>query len=654
MKRNNYWCDLFSVAISVGVLVIFGALLFFTDRRLSFVMLICALVVLSASLVRFFIFRFGYKKFIVNLSDRYDYTKENVLSTFPLPSVVCRGDGTIVWCNSKFYSMISGPDITPDSKIFPYVSDVSVDDLLSEDTTCVLVNERYYDVFTAEYEYKFEKYCVLYYSDVTGLKNTEKEFFRTRPYMLIASVDSVDDNDTDFRDSETSEIRSAIDSIISDWCDKYDCSMKKIDDERCIILARSCDLDKMKADKFSVLDKVREYEYKGRKINSTVSIGISGGLTFSECDSGARKALEMALGRGGDQVALKTKDGFDFFGGISQSNERKNKVRERVVASAVNELVKNCDRIFVMGHKCSDFDVLGAAAGICCIGRSKKIPSTILVDKTTSLAGPLINLLEGVCDFGTASSVSEEITKKSVLFIVDTHISGITEYPEIIKRFSSVIVLDHHRRQVDESYSPTLFHIDTSASSASEIVTEILQYIIPEPQVDKESAEALLSGIMLDTKDFVLRVGVHTFEAAAFLKDKDADPVKVKKLFANSLEVNKLRNEVILSAEEYKRCAVSFASCQSDSIRIIASQAADELLNTDNIDASFVLYINGKDVNISARSMGRINVQLVMEYLGGGGHRTMAACQLKDTDKESALKKLYDAIDRYDEEIRKD
>lgn len=654
LKIKGFWYDGVVVCLSVALSVAFIGIAVFIDRRLAIALGAAVATVIVVALVRFETSRRRYRKFIINLSGRFDYTKEKVLESFPFPAAVCRGDGTIVWCNSRFFSDISGSTVSAAASIDTYTNSIGIESLMNEENTVVSVNDRFFSVSTGSYEYNGETYCILYYLDITMLKKTENEFFMSRPYLLLTQVDTVDDARADYRDSERAEIKSSVESAIADWAEKYSCVMKSLDDDRCMIVARQCDLNRMIEDKFSILETIRDFEFRGKRIGASVAIGVSGGDTYDKCDIGARKALEMALGRGGDQVALKLKDSYKFFGGVSQSGERKNKVRVRVIASALGELIKTSDSVIVMGHKYTDLDAIGSAVGVCCACTALGVASYVVTDTSKTLASKLTDTIEGSGMLINEAQALEKLTKKSLLVVVDTHIESFVEFKSVYDKACTVVVIDHHRRSVGQIENAVIFHHDPSASSACEMVAELLEYFEPAPTVTKQVAQALLAGIMLDTKNFVLRSGVRTFEAAAFLRERGADTVKVKRLFANSMEDNRLRNTVVSSASEYRSCAVAFANFVSKDIRIITSQAADELLNVNDILASFVMFADNGSINISARSLGEVNVQLIMEALGGGGHRTMAACQLAGVTVEQAKAELKNAIDGYFQSLGKD
>lgn len=356
----------------------------------------------------------------------------------------------------------------------------------------------------------------------------------------------------------------------------------------------------------------------------------------------------MALGRGGDQVALRNENNeYEFFGGVSKGVEKRTKVRTRMVASAIAETISSSENVLVMGHRFADLDALGSAVGVAMIAKALNKDVKIVMSKETTLALPLLKYLSdnGMGDLVTEPSESAKyVGEKTLLVIVDTHRKSFSEYPELFDLVGSVIVIDHHRKTVDHINKAVIFYHEPYASSASEMVTELIEYMNFEIDVPKICAEALLSGITLDTKNFVMKAGVRTFEAAAYLRSLGADTVAVKQLFSNSMKTQKDKSEVVKNAAMYKSCAVGAVDFESDNIRIVASQAADELLNTDGVKASFVLFKTGDTINISARSYGEINVQLVMEALGGGGHQTMAAAQLQNETFENALNLLKASI----------
>ncbi|MBQ2694138.1 MAG: DHH family phosphoesterase [Clostridia bacterium] len=650
MKFKGFWYDSLMICLTAGIAAVFIAMTAFVEPRLAVAEGIAFLIVCVIAVYRALSAKNRYKRFIIKTSKKLDFTDQKVLSTFPFPVAVCDEKGYITWCSNRFLNEISLGDITQTDNIVKFTNGIKLDVIAQSGETSVLLNDRYYTVYPIKYISGGKNYCAVYYFDNTTLKKTELEYINSRPYAVLIELDNLDESRSELRDSERTEIKSQIEAMLDDWTEKYDSVIKKIGDDRYLSVTERKNINLMIEDRFSVLEAVRNFEYKGKKIGATLSIGVAAGDNIKKSERNSRKSLEMALGRGGDQVAIKTKDGYDYIGGVSKSAEKRNKVKSRVIGSALAELIKSASNVIVMGHAYTDLDAIGAAVGVACAAQSFDIPVCIATDKKKTLASSLIDKLEkeGMGSLIVGQETANELLgKKTLLVLVDTHIEGFAEFPKLYEKAETRVIIDHHRRAVTDIENAVIFHHDPGASSACEMVTELLQYINPDISITKTVAEALLAGIMLDTKDFVVGAGVRTFEAAAFLKDKNADTVSVKKLFATSMEVNKLRTKVISAAESFMGCAVSAADFQSPDIRIISAQAADELLKVSGIKASFVMFENGGAINISARSLGEVNVQLIMEALGGGGHQNMAACQLKGCTMITAKEKLNGAIKEF-------
>ena len=654
MKLKGFWYDKLLVCLFAAfAAAVIGVTAYFKPW-IALAELGVALVIFSVAAYRVVSAGIRYKKYMQSISQKLDFTNPDVISSYPFPVAVCDLQGYITCCNNRFINEISQDELTQSTSVFDFINEESFEDFDSSFSVSAEVNDKYYSVFSNSFEYGGEICRILFWLDNTELRKTEISYKKSRPYALLIEIDNLDDSRSEFRDSERAEIKSRIDSEIDSWAQSHNSAVRKIGDDRYFIFTEKENFDAMAKEKFPIFDTVRQFAYKEKNIGVTLSIGASGGTSLMDCENNARKALGMALGRGGDQIAIKNKDGYEFFGGVSKSAEKRTKVKSRVVASAFAELIKTSSNVIVMGHNFSDLDAIGSAIGVACAVNTLGIPVNIATDKKKTLALSLVEKAEAegmkglFVDYNTAS---ELMGKKTLTVIVDTHIDSFVEFPELLKSAEKRVVIDHHRRSVSEMNNVVLFHHDPGASSASEMVAELLQYIGDGSGVTQFVSEALFAGIMLDTKNFVIRAGVRTFEAAAFLKDKGADTVSVKKLFSNSIEDNRLRNEVIANAQTICSCAVSVAEIDSPDIRIIAAQAADELLNVTDIKASFVLYVSNGAVNVSARSFGEINVQLIMESLGGGGHQTMAACQLKDCTvseaKETLVKAIGDFYEKY-------
>lgn len=650
MKFRGFWYDSLIICLIAGISAAFIAMTVFLEPRLAIAECIAFLIVCVIVIYRAVTAKNRYKKFLIKTSKKLDFTDNKVLSSFPFPVAVCDGKGYIKWCSGLFLNEISCGEISQTDKIEKYTNGITLDSIIHSQETCVSVDGRYYSVYTVTYQSEGEELCGLYFLDNTRLKKTEIRYLETLPYAVMIEMDNLDDSRSDFRDSEKTEIRSQVEAALDNWSEAYDSFIKKIGDDRYLIITERKNVDRMTEDRFSVLETVRGYEYKGKKTGVTLSIGVASGESVRACEKKSRKALEMALGRGGDQVAIRTQDGYDYIGGVSKSAEKRNKVKTRIVGSTLAELIKSSSNVILMGHSYTDLDAIGAAVGLASAVQSFDIPVFIATDRKKTLAATLLEKLDsenmGDIIIGQEHAL-ELLNKKTLLIVVDTHIESFVEFPKLYDKAETRVIIDHHRRAVTDIDSALIFHHDPGASSTCEMVTELLQYINPEMNISQTVAEALLAGIMLDTKDFVIGTGVRTFEAAAFLKDRNADTVKVKRLFANTMEINKLRTRVISSAESFMKCAIARAEFNSKDIRVICAQAADELLKVNNIKASFVMFENAGAVNISARSFGDVNVQLVMEFLGGGGHQTMAACQLKGYDMDKAEAALKNAIKEF-------
>ncbi|MBQ8765491.1 MAG: DHH family phosphoesterase [Clostridia bacterium] len=572
------------------------------------------------------------------------------LKHFPLPVVLFDSTDCIVWYNTKFSDVLFS-DFTYDGvDVKQFTSGQGADIVRERKTIECECNGKKFTAFSGKVQYKNETVYCLYFIEDTELKNYKDSYLSSRPVLMFINLDSVEDVCADFKESQQSEVLGDVEAIVENWFSKYNCIFRKMPNSRFLVFAESSMLEQMKKDKFSVLSQVRSYTYKDRTLGITLSVGIGLGENLSQCETIARKSLDMAMGRGGDQVVVKTADGdFEFFGGVSKGIEKRNKVRSRMIASAIKETIKASDNVLIMGHRFADLDSLGSSVGMAMICEALNKDAKIVMSSKTTLAMPLAKYMiaNNMDDLLIEpEDVDEYLSPRTLLIIVDTHRKSFLEYPELFDLVEKVVVIDHHRKTVDHINKAVIFYHEPNASSASEMVTELIQYINIDVSVPTVCAEALMSGITLDTKNFVMKTGVRTFEAAAYLRSLGADTVAVKQLFSNSMKTQKAKSEVVKNAAMYNDSAIGVVDFESDDVRIVASQAADELLNIDGVHGSFVVYKTGNIINISARSYGEINVQLVMEELGGGGHLTMAAAQLENETFDNTLALLKQAIDK--------
>lgn len=562
-----------------------------------------------------------------------------------IPIMVVSG-GRILWCNSPFKVSVSGGKNLV-GVLQDEIFDSATLETLTELKSCELVyNNKIFLVHSATQD----QGTVYYFIDQTNLKKTATEYKLSRPVVAIVAVDSLDEVTHNMRDSERIKITSKIQNIIEHWFADAKGIITTLSNDRFLLVFDEKNLKIFEEAKFKILEDVRNHNF-GDKINVTLSIGIGYKAGSARgCEDLAVQALDMALGRGGDQVVIKPKGAdYRFYGGVNAATEKRARVRTRIIASALSELVSGSENVIIMGHKYSDLDCLGAAYALYGIINTLDRPVAIALNKNETLAKPLLEHIEEndpECRILNDEQAQSMVTKKTLVIIVDTHRPMFVDCQSVLEKAKNIVVIDHHRKSVDYIDNATVFYHETAASSACEMVTELLQYIT-SGNIGKLEADALLSGIMLDTKNFVLHTGVRTFEAAAFLRKSGADPVKVKKMFSGTMPLYKNRVRIASSAELFDDCAVAINEIEDGDTRIATSQAADELLNIDSVKASFVICKTADKYNISARSLGEINVQLIMEILGGGGHRTMAATQIEAESFDQAKEKLKEAINEY-------
>ena len=587
---------------------------------------------------------------VKTVSDELSFETGKAFESLAVACSVVEENGDIVWVNEKFIETFSLSDKDSYTNIEQIVKKNSLDKILLENGARIRVGNLYFSVYSSPINLENEIVFLLYFFDETKLRLTEKEFYESRPSIILTVLDNADEVFENFKESECASIFSDLDQMIDEWANSYGALCRKFSNARSMIFVEEKSLQKMISNKFEILDKVREYTFNGKLTDLTLSVGIGKADNIIEANDFARMAIDMAQSRGGDQVAIKHEEQYKFFGGVSSGFEKKNKVRTRLVAKSVAEFIKESSNVIVMGHRYSDFDSFGAAVGVAAIARRFEKDVRICVDRRNSLAYSLIDKYAEVGfedELISPEKADDFIEKDTLLFVVDTHRQDFTECPSLLDRCEKAIVIDHHRKAVDYIEDTVLFYHMPNSSSACEMVAELSQYVDSRDVIDGIEATAMLSGIMLDTRNFIIRSGVRTFEAAAYLKKRGANTVECKKLFANDMDVFRHRNAIIDKSETYCSCAISVADPETENVRLVTAQAADEMINIDGVKASFVLYDNGDSVNISARSYGEINVQLIMEYLDGGGHQTMAACQLPHISAEEAEVLLKNAIDEY-------
>ncbi|MBE6865181.1 MAG: RNA/single-stranded DNA exonuclease [Ruminococcus flavefaciens] len=620
-----------------------------TNDKTGLISLVPAFILIAASIVMFIVYSSNSIRHISKMNSHLESSAAQFMNSLPAPVAVIDEHRLFVWYNQIFAEKISlGNDVY--GLDFEGFVKMDMDSLFRSGYSYCSVNECIYKVTIERFDKSDMAFLVLYFHDETEYYALRKISEDSRPNVVIITIDSYDDIMQNAKESEKAQTSVEIEKLIENFMNGTNGFIKKTSANTFYAVIENQHLEEIINDKFKILDAARNIKIAG-KYPLTFSIGVGQGAdTLAGSEEIARQCLDMALGRGGDQAVVKTDSGYRFFGGVSKGVEKRSHAKTRVIANALQDLIMSSDRVFIMGHRFGDLDSVGASCGIASAVRLLGKEAYIVVDKSQNLASHLITAVERETgdDIFIAPRMAESmIDDKDLLIITDTHNKDFIESRMLYEMAKQVVVIDHHRKTVNFIDNAVIFHHEPYASSASEMVTEMIQYFRfnTEERIHSSYAEALLSGIMLDTKNFVMRTGVRTFEAAAYLKKLGADTVAVKLLFSNSIEAYRIRSGIVASASIHKRCAISRAEVKSDDIRIIAPQAADELLSISDVDASFVLYKTNNTMNISARSLGNINVQVIMEQLGGGGHQSMAAAQLENTSFSDAEKLLKNAID---------
>lgn len=568
------------------------------------------------------------------------------LTGLPIPTMLI-ADGRVLWYNTIFREkVLNGTDAVtrPIDRLFPELDLAVCSRPHGQDLT--VGNKRFTAYAGAAKGSRGAN--IVYLVDDTVYKQTLEEYTASRPACLIIVIDSYDELFDDMKDSEQAKELEAINSLLEAYIAKSTGFLRKISNSRYIAVVEERDIHWMLQERFEILDQVRALHPGGF---TTLSIGVGhGGKTLQECHQMARESIDIALGRGGDQAAVKTVDGFEFYGGISHGVEKRSHVRSRIIANALCDLIKKSDSVIIMGHRMSDLDAIGSAIGALRICKICGVPAVIAVNSDATLAGPLLKTFidagEGH-NFIPPDQTLDVITPRTLLIVVDTYQKRLLESQKIYEKCKRVVVIDHHRMAVGHIDNPLLLYHEPYASSASELVCELLQFLPKEDNITALEAQALLAGIMLDTRSFALHVGVRTFEAAAWLRSRGAQTADTKLLFNTSKEEYEARAHIVESAYIYKGCAIALSEELDAGMNVVLPMAANDLLTINGVDASFVAVAKNGGVNISARSMGALNVQVILEPLGGGGHLMMAGAQLHDCTLQDAETRIREQIDIY-------
>ncbi len=652
--RGKYLVTAVTARIAYVVLAVFSILFqIFFPGLLSNIFLFC-----SGCFILFYeiyaqIMRRNIKKILRNTVSMMDLTSLKRLEEFPIPIIVCNKARDVLWFSESFCDAF-GEEFASDLQ--------NTDDigkgLLNEKISDVHVGDKSFKTYIDSCILNDTELFVIYFFDRTDYAQLRKDYDASRPVVCYILIDNYDELFRNTKESDRSVALAKIDDEIGKWAQGSSGILKKIDSNRFVFVFESAHLDEFVSGKFEILDNVRELDLS-TELPPTLSIGI--GLeraSLTDNERAAREALDMALSRGGDQAAISRNSGLEFYGGYTKLNDSRAKIKSRVTATRFDELLSEVDNVIIMGHKYADMDSLGSCIGMAAVARSRKKNTYIVLDEDTNLAESLFNTLRDKPKYSDMFITKEEALMKAgldtMLVVTDTHRAIYTEMPELLEHAKEIVVIDHHRKSADFIQNATLFFHEPYASSACEMVTEIVEYI-EGCSLTSVEADALLAGIYLDTKSFTVKTGTCTFDASSYLRSKGASTSNVKLMFQTDMPTYKARTEIIRNAEIY-RDIFAISVCDFDipgNAKIATSQAADEMLNIENVRASFTIYeMKDGSINISARSFGSVNVQLIMEKLNGGGHQSMAGTQLKDVHIKEAYIKLTNAIDEYISEQR--
>ncbi len=645
--------------------IVLALVCFYFDIRAGIIMSVATVIYFVASLVFCIKFRPRFMKDLVEFGADYSQIQKQMLDDLDVPFGLLDETGRILWANSMLEDVVQGENIKNKNVISIFDkfdgSNIKFDES-GRNEFMMTYNDREYKVVLKEFsldpkwnESKSEEsskadMIAFYLFDYSYISQLEKENADEKMIVGHIYLDNYDELMQEVDPARRTLTLALIDRKISKYFGEYDGIVRKVENDKYVVFFKAKYLNQMQSDKFSVLDEVKDIP-TGDNMDATLSIGLGrGNEKLIDNYELASSAIDLALGRGGDQAVLKDGNKVYYYGGKSKSVEKNTKVKSRVKATAFRELLMDHADVYIMGHHLADNDAFGAAIGFYRIAKTLGKEAHIVLGEYTSTVAPLVDDYKADEEypddmFMTGSEALDQITKNDVLIVVDCHSADYAEEPGLVNRAQTKVVVDHHRQKEDAIENVQLSYIELTASSSCELVVEIMQYINETVRLTVKEANTMYSGIMVDTNNFTRRVGVRTFEAAAYLRKKGAEIATVNKMFRNKLEDYKAKADTISNAEIYKDVyAISVCDAKDvDSPTTVGAQAANELLTVKDIKASFVLTPYNDQVYISARSMDK-NVQVLMEEFGGGGHMTLAGAQVKGAKVEDVVKQLKKLI----------
>lgn len=657
-KRFSYANIIFrSCQILLVIGIVIQALKVFTSSN-AMIGLVIYLIVLLVSII-------GERKLAEYIKQEIEHEvaqiisiKDHMFSDIELPVVIIEEVGNIKWCNKAFNELLKEKEIIGKNIKSIFVDAKIGEWILENQYTSKRMNigNKSFDVMLeAVTDTDKAKRYVLYFIDCTEQEKLKLQIEDEKTIIGYLCIDNIDEITHSIEEVRQPMLLAIIDRKINLWFKEREVVLARIERDKYMLVLTCRELKKMEETKFDILDELRKIQV-GNELPVTISIGIGNNLTeLANSKEDARIAFDLAQGRGGDQAIIKYNDKYTFYGGKTKEVEKSTRVKARIKAYAFKELLHEADKVVIMGHKNMDMDCLGAAMGVyrgaAIFGKKAQI---VLREPTFAIQGlydRIVASKEYDDLFVTPEDAIKEMNKDTLLVIVDTHRKSYLESLELLEVSDKVVVFDHHRRSTDYVEEAVLTYIEPFISSTCEMIAEILNYLGEKIKLNPIEADALLAGITIDTKNFVFKAGVRTFEAAAFLRRSGADSTRVRMLFQNDMNTYRARAQAIQMAEVWRNeMAVAVVNGDVEHITIIAAQVADELLNVKGIKSSFVLSEVDECIYISARALGDTNVQRIMELLGGGGHLGIAGAQLRDSTIDMAKQKLKEAIELYIEE----
>ena len=597
-------------------------------------------------------------QYVERISGGADTAKTSNMLFAPMPMMVFNPDSEdVLWANDLFAELPGVGENIYESRVRDVVKDFETHWLMEgkpEYPGVFTWNDRRYRVFGClsqpEEKGRFGVLATTYWMDVTDLEHMRSTLEETKPVAAIVMIDNYEDLMSACPEGKRSAIRAAIEEKMDQWRGTSGALLMKYDRDRYLMVFTEKQYEAFAQGRFAILDEVRTVQ-AAEGVYATMSIGVGREAgSYDALFKNAGLALEMALSRGGDQAVVKDRMNFEFYGGRAKTTEKRTKVKSRVMANALGDLMDETEHVYVMGHQYADMDTLGAAAGVCAIARKRGKVARIVMDTENNSVGPMLRKLKALPEYKDVfiggGDAFLRVQPDTLLVVVDTNRPASVESEPLLEACNRVAVIDHHRRGSSYIEKMALNFHEPYASSASELVTELLGYLLEPGDLLKTEAEALLAGIVLDTKNFTNRTGGRTFEAAAYLRRAGADTQDVQRMFQSDLESMIDRYAIIRQAVLYRE-DLAIAAIDEECERVTAAKAADELLTLSGVQASFVFYPKDGGVYISARSLGEVNVQVIVEALGGGGNSTSAGGQLPGVTVEQVRQKLQEAIDKY-------